>query len=205
MKIKVCGMREPANIREVAALHPDLLGFIFYSRSPRYVGEGIQEALNEVIEPIIKTGVFVNEDIDTIDQLIEAHGLDAVQLHGAESPKVCAALRDRVKVIKAFGVNDQFDMQVLKPYVGVVDHFLFDTKTEAHGGSGVTFDWRVLDEYQHEVTFFLSGGLSLENLESVKNLQHPAFYGVDLNSRFETGPGIKDIDRLRRAFEILRA
>ncbi len=205
MKIKVCGMRDPANIREVAALHPDLLGFIFYSRSPRYVVEGIQEALNAVPEPIIKTGVFVNEDTDTIDQLIEAHGLDAVQLHGAESPEVCAALHDRVKVIKAFGVNEQFDMQVLEPYVGAVDHFLFDTKTEAHGGSGVTFDWRVLDRYKLEVPFFLSGGLSLENLESVKNLQHPAFYGVDLNSRFETGPGIKDIDRLRKAFEILRA
>ncbi|UEG52292.1 phosphoribosylanthranilate isomerase [Mucilaginibacter daejeonensis] len=205
MKIKVCGMRDPANIRKVAALHPDLLGFIFYSRSPRYVGEWIQEALSAAHEPIIKTGVFVNEDIDTIDQLIDAHGLDAVQLHGAESPEVCAALRDRAKVIKAFGVNEQFDMQVLKPYVGVVDHFLFDTKTEAHGGSGVTFDWRVLDSYQLEVPFFLSGGLSLENLESVKNLQHPAFYGVDLNSRFETGPGIKDIDRLRKAFEILRA
>ncbi len=198
-------MRDPANIREVAALHPDLLGFIFYSRSPRYVGEDIQEALNAVPEPIAKTGVFVNEDIDTINQLIDAHGLDAVQLHGNESPEICAALRGRVKVIKAFGVNEHFDMKVLEPYASVVNHFLFDTKTEAHGGSGVTFDWRVLDGYQLEVPFFLSGGLSLENLESVKNLQHPAFYGVDLNSRFETGPGIKDIDRLRKAFEILRA
>jgi phosphoribosylanthranilate isomerase len=205
MKIKVCGMKHPGNVARLAALRPDLIGFIFYDRSPRYVGADVAEAISEVPEPICKTGVFVNEDIATISKTVGAYELDIVQLHGAESPEVCRALRTQAMVIKAFGVNESFDFETLRPYANEVDYFLFDTKTEAHGGSGLTFDWKILNRYGLDVPFFLSGGLSLDNLESVKEIQHPAFYGVDLNSKFETGPGTKDIDKVRKAFDILRA
>jgi phosphoribosylanthranilate isomerase len=111
---------------------------------------------------------------------------------------------DKVTVLKAFGIDSDYDFGQLAPYEGRVDYFLFDTKTANHGGSGLSFDWSLLDQYQLDVPFFLSGGLSLENLEQVKAIKHPRLYGVDLNSRFEIEPGLKDIDKLKEAFELLR-
>src|ERR1700761_2142177 len=200
MKIKVCGMRDSGNIEAVAALQPDYMGFIFYPQSPRYIGE----TEKNLSRNIIKTGVFVNEGIDKVHKLINKHSLSAVQLHGAESPEFCNAFQGKVKVIKAFGVDKDFDFHQLQPYTGSVDYFLFDTKTDKHGGSGQSFDWSLLDKYKLGIPFFLSGGLSLENLDEVEAIQHPQFYGVDLNSRFEVEPGLKDIDKLKKAFEILR-
>lgn len=201
MNIKVCGMKDPVNISEVAALQPDYMGFIFYPRSPRYIGETEKNLL--AVNPI-KTGVFVNESVDVIEELIEKHRLAAIQLHGNESPGLCELFKGRVVVIKAFGIDENLDSSKLETYAGKVDYFLFDTKTEKHGGSGKSFDWSLLDQYQMDIPFFLSGGLSLENLEEVKAIKHPQFYGVDLNSKFEIEPGLKDINKLKKAFEILR-
>lgn len=204
MKIKVCGLKIPDNISEVAALQPDYMGFICYGRSPRYIDELEADDLNDVPGNIIRTGVFVNEDADQINGLIEKYNFKAIQLHGSETPEFCAQFRGRVQVIKAFGVDGNFDFDTLKPYEKVVDIFLFDTKTAAHGGSGKTFDWAVLNKYTLDVPFYLSGGIGLENLEEVKKIDHPQLAGLDLNSRFELSPGNKDINKLKQAFEIIK-
>lgn len=204
MKIKVCGLREAENIKAVTALRPDYIGFIRYDRSPRYAGDLDATVLNSLPETIIKTGVFVNESADNIQQLIDQYNLTAVQLHGNESADFAASFKNKVVVLKAFGVDSYFDFGQLENYVNKVDFFLFDTKTVMHGGSGESFDWKVLDNYKLDVPFFLSGGLSLDNLEEVKNIKHPQFYGVDLNSRFETSPGMKDIEKLKKAFALIK-
>jgi len=197
-------MKFPKNIDALIGLQPDYMGLIFYAKSPRYVA-GLQAAdLQNVPVKVLKAGVFVNEDMKVVSSLIDQYNLNVVQLHGKESAEVCRQLRSKATVFKAFGVDEKFNFDELIPYTSSVDYFLFDTKTDAHGGSGKIFDWSVLNNYKLNVPFFLSGGLSMENLENVKQIKHPAFYGVDLNSRFETEPGIKDIIKLREAFKILR-
>ena len=204
MKIKVCGLRDAENIKAVAALGPDYIGLIRYERSPRYVGNLDEAGLEALPEAILKTGVFVNESAESIQLLIEKYGLNAIQLHGNESADFAAAFKNKVVVLKAFGVDENFDFKQLENYVGSVDFFLFDTKTAAHGGSGETFNWSILNNYKLDVPFFLSGGLSLDNLAEIKNIKHPQFYGVDLNSRFETSPGMKDIEKLKKAFALIK-
>ncbi len=205
MKIKVCGMKEPENIKALAELKPDCMGFICYDLSPRYIADLQAEVLASLPGSICKTAVFVNEEAANIDDLINQMGFNAVQLHGSESPTFCQSLRGKVTVLKAFGVDDDFDFAQLNDYAGHVDYFMFDTKTIGHGGSGKTFNWDILAKYQLNVPFFICGGLSPENIASVKEIKHPAFYGVDLNSRFEIKAGLKNIDQLRNAFNILRA
>ncbi|RYU92421.1 phosphoribosylanthranilate isomerase [Mucilaginibacter terrigena] len=200
MKIKVCGLRDSDNIKAIEALSPGYMGFICYNKSPRFIGGMDDDELVNISTDIIKVGVFVDEDADSISKLIYKYKFDAIQLHGAESPEFCDMFKHEVQVIKAFGVDEEFDFGKLNAYKNNVDYFLFDTKTAAHGGSGKTFDWHILDKYQLDVPFFLSGGLSLDNLEEVKQIKHPAFYGVDLNSKFEVSPGLKDIDKLTKAF-----
>ncbi|TWJ00755.1 phosphoribosylanthranilate isomerase [Mucilaginibacter frigoritolerans] len=204
MKIKICGLKDPENIKAVAALNPDYMGFIFYGNSPRFVDNLPSDELEIIPTSINKTAVFVNEDMDTINRLIDQYDFDFIQLHGNETPAFCKTLRNKAIVIKAFGIDNDFDFKQLDKYKNKVDLFLFDTKTKAHGGSGIMFDWNVLDKYELDIPFFLSGGLSLDNLDAVKSIYHPQFYGVDLNSKFETSPGIKDIKKLEQAFDIIK-
>jgi len=204
MKIKVCGLKDPANIKAVAALSPDYMGFICYDRSPRFIAELQPGVLNALPKSIHKTAVFVNETKETIDSLINRFGLDAIQLHGSENPEFCKYFKGRVKVLKAFGIDEKFDFEQLNAFVDSIDYFLFDTKTVQHGGSGKTFNWDILQRYTLSVPFFLSGGLSPDNLAEVQKIKHPMFYGVDLNSRFETEPGMKNIELLEKAFNLLR-
>jgi phosphoribosylanthranilate isomerase len=204
MKIKVCGLKYAENIEAVAALGPDYVGFVCYAPSPRYAGELDTNTTNGVPQSIRKTAVLVNEDRETVVALINKYGFDAIQLHGSEDTEFCAYFKDKVQVIKAFGLNEQFDFKVLEDFSDSVDIFLFDTKTNIHGGSGKSFDWSLLENYRLNIPFFLSGGLSLENLEEVKNIRHPQFYGVDLNSKFETAPGMKDIGKLEEAFNMIK-
>ena len=204
MKIKVCGLRDAENIKDVAALGPDYVGFIHYEQSPRYVSNPDGAGLENLPETILKTGVFVNESSEVIEQLIQKYGLNAIQLHGNESADFAAAFKNKVVVLKAFGVDENFDFKQLENYAKNVDFFLFDTKTPAHGGSGVSFDWRILNSYNLDVPFFLSGGLNLDNLHEIARIKHPQFYGVDLNSRFETSPGMKDLEKLKKAFAIIK-
>ena len=204
MKIKVCGLNYPENIEAVAALSPDYMGFIFYDKSPRFIDDLLVEALKSIPASIIKTAVFVNESAETINLLIDKYSFDAIQLHGSESPEFSNSFRNKVKVFKAFGLSDGFDFNQLNAYINKVDFFLFDTKTDIHGGSGNTFNWAILDQYKLDIPFFLSGGISPDNLEEVKNISHPQFYGVDLNSKFEIAPGIKNIEQLEKAFDIIK-
>ncbi|WP_461452009.1 phosphoribosylanthranilate isomerase [Mucilaginibacter sp.] len=204
MKIKVCGLREADNVKAIVALNSDYMGFIFYNGTPRFVGNIAINIIDSIPSNIIKTAVFVNEDVDKIKQIINKYSFDAIQLHGSEGPEIGAEFKGHVKVIKAFGINDDFNFEDLYSYVDHVDYFLFDTKTSIYGGSGETYDWALLDNYRFDVPFFLSGGLSLENLESVNEIHHPKFYGVDLNSRFEISPALKNIEKLEIAFEMLK-
>ncbi len=204
MKIKVCGLRDKENIKAVAALAPDYMGFIFYGLTPRFAGDMPVENLDGIPSTLIKTGVFVNETAENIKAAIDKYKFSAIQLHGSEGPDLCALFKGQVKVIKAFGLSEDFDFEQLYAYADHVDFFLFDTKTKIHGGSGESFDWSILDKYELDIPFFLSGGLSLDNLDEVKHISHPQFYGVDLNSRFETAPAMKDIDKLEKAFALIK-
>jgi len=204
MKIKVCGLKDPENIKAVAVLCPDYMGFIFYGPSSRFVNDLYAEPLNDIPASIYKTCVFVNEDEENINKQIDKYSFNAIQLHGDESPEFCNSFRNKVTVIKAFGLHGDFNFDLLNGYSNSVDFFLFDSKTPIHGGSGKTFDWSVLDGYKLGVPFFLSGGISLDNIDEIKNIDHPQFYGVDLNSKFETAPGIKNIEQLEKAFDIIK-
>jgi phosphoribosylanthranilate isomerase len=204
MKIKVCGLREPENIKAVTALSPDYVGFVFYGPSPRFVGDIPGAVLNNIPSSIKKAAVLVNEDAETVNALIEKYGFDIIQLHGSESPEFCREFKSKVIVFKAFGLHEDFDFSLLNDYADVVDFFLFDSKTNIHGGSGQSFNWSILDNYKLDVPFFLSGGIGPDSLEEIKQINHPQFYGVDFNSKFETAPGIKDTRLLEKAFDTIK-
>ncbi len=224
MKLKVCGMKFTENIQQVAALQPDYLGFIFYEKSKRNF-EGI---IPEFSNSIKKTGVFVNEYVEIVISLVEEYRLEAIQLHGDESVEYVINLqkqlaenralfieenktikkqkkknyisKNEVEVIKVFGIKDEFDFDVLKPYLEVVDFFLFDTKGKERGGNGTKFDWSVLEKYPFEKPFFLSGGIGLEDAEEVQKIlkSNLPIYALDVNSKFESKPGVKKIEELEK-------
>ena len=192
-------MREPMNIEQVAQLGVDMMGFIFYPKSPRYVSQAVDRSDSD--RKVCRVGVFVNDSIpDMVDRIL-SFSLNAVQLHGGESREVCEQLREangEIKIIKAISVSDAGDIQKYKEYVGAVDYFLFDTKCKTVGGSGQQFDWQVLDEYDGDVPFLLSGGIGPEDVSRVHSFHHPKCVGIDLNSRFEIESGVKDVEKLRK-------
>ncbi len=194
IKWKVCGLRD--NISEVMTLQPDYVGFIFYKKSPRYVGEDFM--LPEIKDTgVKKVGVFVNESSDFVLDTVRRNYLDFVQLHGDESSAYCEELKRKgIKIIKAFSVGETFKFDVLNTYEPVVDFFLFDTPTSQYGGSGKTFNWSMLKKYNMNKQYFLSGGIGLENIEKVKELNMNKIHSLDVNSRFEVQPGLKDIATL---------
>lgn len=198
-------MTEANNILEVSTLHPDYLGFIFHESSSRYF-KGI---ISKVPESIKKTGVFVDSSFETIENQINQHQLDAVQLHGSESPELCQRLKPKgVEVIKVFSVDDNFNFSNIEAYQGHCHYYLFDTKGKLPGGNGITFNWNVLESYNGSTPYFLSGGLGIENLSDIKLfLQSPISdkcLGIDLNSKFETAPGIKSKSKLTKFINQLK-
>ena len=224
MKLKVCGMKYTENIQQVAELQPDYLGFIFYEKSKRNF-EGI---IPELPKSIKKTGVFVNEYKEIVISLVEEYRLDAIQLHGDESITYINDLKNQlterrslfieenkhikkkknqhyiskndIEIIKVFGIKDEFNFDVLKPFLEVVDYFLFDTKGKERGGNGVKFDWSVLQKYTFEKPFFLSGGIGLEDIEAVNEIlkSNLPIYALDINSKFESKPGVKKVEELEK-------
>jgi len=201
LKIKICGMRQPSNCLEAAALQPDFMGFIFYPHSKRFVGNYFE--LPALPPEIKKVGVVVNESISRIAELVGRYQLDAIQLHGNESPQQCEQVKKIVTlVIKAFAVDSSFDFDRTNTYRQVVDYFLFDAKGTHPGGNGIPFDWSLLNKYNGSTPFFLSGGISPANLPLAR-LLHSFLYGLDLNSGFETSPGIKNINALQEAIHQL--
>ncbi|MBC7417666.1 MAG: phosphoribosylanthranilate isomerase [Pedobacter sp.] len=195
-------MRQAANIAEVAALNPDYMGFIFYQKSPRFISDVSAELIKYVPSPIKTTGVFVDEDLETVMAYILKYNLKAVQLHGKESAVYCEQLKlTGVEVIKAFGVDENFNFIKLESYLKAVNYFLFDTQTAQHGGSGKIFDWSLLENYTYDVPFFLSGGIDLVHLTTIKNIIHPRLFAVDVNSKFELEPGLKAVEKLKEFFK----
>lgn len=206
LKVKVCGMKFPENIKEVVALEPDMIGFIFYPKSPRYAEPLDLKALESIPPSIKKIGVFVNEDLENILTEVYKYKLDGVQLHGTEMVKMCIDLRDTgLIIIKAFPIAEAFNFKVTNHYEGVCDYFLFDTKTDVFGGSGTKFDWKMIREYNGQTPFILSGGIALDDVDDILDIEHPKMVGVDLNSRFEFSPGLKDIHKLKRFIHRLKA
>ena len=227
MIVKVCGMRDADNIREVSQLGVDMLGFIFYPKSPRYVQminsqAGIipdysEERLKQCSQDSkelddtvssqrpARVGVFVDDMPQNIVTRVYNYSLDYIQLHGNEPRETIENLRltlepdikPGIKIIKAISVGTADDIQKYKEYVGAVDLFLFDTKCKTVGGSGEQFDWQVLDAYDGEVPFLLSGGIGPDDVERIKNFHHPKCVGIDLNSKFEIQPGLKDVEKLK--------
>ena len=192
MKVKVCGMRDADNIREVEALGIDMMGFIFWPKSSRYVSE----RPNYMPTKCKRVGVFVDEDIEQVKRTADEYQLDMIQLHGHERPDYIRQLSGR-KVIKAFNIATSADLEATKPYEGIVDYFLFDTKGKSVGGNGAKFDWTVLADYVGETPFLLSGGIGPDDAARIRSFHHSQLAGIDLNSRFEITPGLKDINKLK--------
>lgn len=202
MKLKVCGMKYHDNIEHVAALQPDYLGFIFHEKSLRNFGTNTMPQIPHTIK---KTGVFVDAPFDDVIEKISIYNLQAVQLHGNESLEFCKNLKrhnNELEIIKAFSIDKDFNFDILKPYEAVCDYFLFDTKGKLPGGNGMTFDWTILNKYPSTKPFFLSGGIGLNEMENLISFMEKKAakycYGIDINSKFEIKPGLKDIDILKK-------
>ncbi len=226
--IKVCGMRRPDNISAVAHLPIDMMGFVFCKTSKRYVAgmspsstgllpdyadDGFASFYGaDTTRHIDKVGVFVDDTVQNILTRVVNFHLDAVQLHGNESPTYIRNLRatiipdinPKLKVFKAISIMSADDLKRCAQYEGTVDMFVFDTKCDCHGGSGKQFDWDVLHSYDGSIPFLLSGGISYDDAERINRFQHPQFAGIDINSRFETAPCVKDVELISRFIEQLQ-
>lgn len=197
MKIKVCGLKYYDNLQSIISLGADYVGLIFHESSPRYASNNLSPEIKH-INTAKKVGVFVNASLNDILNKIKVYQLNLVQLHGNESPEFCNTLKKQIQVIKAFPVLNTLNLSLLQKYSDSVDYFLFDTKTPTHGGSGKKFDWRILNTYTLPKPFFLSGGISLEDANEIKNLNIPSLFGIDINSRFESEPGFKNTELVKQ-------
>lgn len=218
MKVKVCGLREPDNILALSKLPIDMMGFIFYKDSPRFVGDsGLSkwlEANLEALGSISRVGVFVNAAIEDVLNNVHDYQLDFVQLHGDESAEYCQEIQSywdissmrRARLIKAFPIDEDFDFtKEALPYASSCSLYLFDTKSANYGGSGKRFDWNLLQKYEGHIPFLLSGGIDENAVEEIRALSLNQLYGVDINSKFETSPGVKDVAKVEQFVKQLKA
>lgn len=197
-------MKFTSNRQAVEKLPVDYLGFIFYPKSKRFVDTVTEPGLFNATKPMV--AVFVDENLFEMLGLIKNFGFGFIQLHGKENPETCKILKKQgIKVIKAFSLNEEFDFSQLKKYDRSVNYFLFDTKSSLPGGSGIKFNWNILEKYTGNIPFFLSGGIKPEDAELIKQLDHPGLYGIDLNSGFEDEPGIKNSEKLEKFINYLHA
>jgi phosphoribosylanthranilate isomerase len=209
MNIKVCGITQFKQLQQLEALNIDYAGLIFYKDSPRYMGDKISgKEIKDADFDIKKVGVFVNPGYSELLDAIEEYGLDIVQLHGNEDPELCEELSAEVEVIKAFRIETgtaNID-ELVAPYDAVCDFYLFDTAglKESFGGTGQQFDWSILKKAKIEKPFFLSGGIGPEDASKVKSFSHPDFFAIDVNSKFETAPGVKDMALLLKFLQAFK-
>ena len=199
IKIKICGMKFPDNISEIASFQPDYLGFIFYEKSPR----NFENTIPALDKSKKKVGVFVNASLDEIEEKVKQYDLDLVQLHGDESPEFCLLLQqNKFKVIKAFSIDNKFNFNTLNNYINYCDYFLFDTKGTNYGGNGITFDWSVLENYNLNKPYFLSGGIGTANIAEVKSFLTKDYakncIAIDCNSKLEVSPGLKSTEKTKQ-------
>lgn len=199
--IKVCGMTQADNIRATEALSVDMIGLNFYPKSPRC----LCQMPDYLPRQARRVGVFVNQPKEELTMYADRFGLDYLQLHGTESPGYCRTLQSAgFRLIKAFAIARAKDIEVAHDYEGLCEYFLFDTKTPRYGGSGEQFDWTLLRHYHGQTPFLLGGGINAYSAKAIRALRHPHLAGVDLNSRFEVSPGVKDVERLRRFLRELK-
>jgi phosphoribosylanthranilate isomerase len=199
MKIKVCGITRKEDLQRLVEYQVNYAGFIFYEKSPRFAAPRIDARTVREIAGIKKVGVFVNASLEQVQRTILDYGLNMVQLHGDETPAFCAVIREKVPVIKAFRVGENVNWEeLLGAYLPVTDYFLFDTEAgKAYGGTGKRFNWELLQTYPYTHPFYLSGGIGLEETPALLQLQLPALFAVDVNSRFEEQPGVKNMEKVR--------
>jgi len=201
MKLKVCGMKYSQNITEIENLFPDLMGFIFYEKSKRFFNQP-EINLNNKVK---RVGVFVNENIQEIKNKIKKYKLDYVQLHGEENVNFCHSLKPFVKIIKVFKIDYNFNFKKTEEFEEVCDYFLFDTKSQLHGGSGKKFDWDLLKNYNCKKDFFLSGGIDISDIEEIKKIVNSyPIAGIDINSKFELDNLEKDKEKINLLIKKLR-
>ena len=209
MNIKICGITQLKQLQQLDALDIDFVGLNFYKESPRYViGKISHEDVKNGDFDIKKVGLFVNESLDKIMKAAEDYSLDVIQLHGDETPAFCKRLSEEIEVIKTFRVEGDTDKigEVVNKYDDACDYFLFDTggHKESLGGTGMQFDWNILLRSRIEKPFFLAGGVGLPDVARVKSFDHPDFFAVDINSKFEIAPGVKDMDMVKMFAQMLR-
>lgn len=199
MQIKVCGITRKEDLQQLVAYEVNYAGFIFYERSPRFAGNKLDARTIREMKGITKIGVFVNAPVEQVLRIASDYELHMVQLHGDETPAYCAQLRSEITVIKSFRIGDNVIWEeLLSPYLDVTDYFLFDTEAgKAYGGTGKRFDWSLLERYPYTKPFFLSGGIGPEQAAELLLLDMPSLFAVDVNSKFETHPGIKDMKKLQ--------
>ena len=203
LMIKVCGITQKEQLKDLNTLPIAMVGLNFYPKSPRYISATNSLALQEH-ESFDRVGVFVNEEMNTIEHLVKEYALEYIQLHGDESPEFCRQTSKMGKVIKAFGLHKDFDFDILENYDGHVDLFLFDTRSDSYGGSGKKFEWTTLDKYSGSKPFFLSGGIKLSDIKEIVALENLGLIGIDINSGFEIAPGIKNMELITTLTEQLQ-
>lgn len=195
-QLKVCGMRDSVNIAKLVKLQPDFIGFIFHEKSPRNV---IETPSVEIPSIIKKVGVFVNSNIQFISEKSKDFKLNCIQLHGKETSKYCKTLTEKgFSIIKAFNISEEFNFNQLYAYEPFCDYFLFDAYGKKAGGNGITFNWELLQKYKGQIPFLLSGGIDETMVEEIRNIKHPKFAGIDINSGFEIKPALKDIEKIKK-------
>jgi phosphoribosylanthranilate isomerase len=206
LRIKVCGLNDPHNVKEIAEAGPDFMGFIFYEGSQRFVGADPEiNIFRTVPAGIRRVGVFLNEKPHKIIDLSSRYGLDMIQLHGNESPMMCLQLKSAgLTTIKTFSIDEDFNFEIVKQYMPGSDYFLFDTKSDKPGGSGKKFSWKKIGEYTLNKPFFLSGGIGPEDAALLKLLPDNGLFAVDINSRFESSPGVKDVNLVKQIINTIK-
>lgn len=201
MKIKVCGLKKKENIAQLELDKIDMLGFIFYNKSPRYLGPGERSILADIEHS--KVGVFVNEDMNQVIEIAQQCQLDYVQLHGSESPAYCDQIAQIIPYFKAFSVDNNFDFDQIEEY-NSAELLVLDAKGDSYGGNGVKYDWNLIEKYKGKTPFLVSGGIGPDDVEAIKSFNHPSFAGIDINSGFEIKPGLKDTNLVNKFTKQIR-
>lgn len=202
--VKVCGITDAANAEEIAMLQPNMMGFILYPKSSRYIDFlKAKEIIALLPKGIKKVAVLVNEPLHRAKQIADSGTFDILQLHGNESIEYCQSLATRIPIMKAFGVVDRLPIE-LEAYSRCCTYFLFDTKSENYGGSGQKFNHEILRQYNNNLEFLISGGIDLDDIDSIIELKHEKLKGIDINSKFEESAGIKDVNKVKKLIKKIK-